>query len=187
MKVNPWFVVAVSVLTTLLYHALVPRTVEAHSYSGAPSFTTWSANQKLTSTDLNNTMAHLHNTFSGNIDDTMISTAAAIQHSKLQYPILVPKAAAYVAPNCTTASCTLAFTSRIATIARSGAGNYIVTLTYTAPNNVFGIVTTPATGGTAITCISTAVSTSTYGIACVDAAGVAQDTGFMTTVYDDDN
>lgn len=159
----------------------------AHTYAGAPAYHHWVVGEQLLSSDLNNTFDHIHNTFSGNIADAHISATAAIQHSKMQFPQVLPKAVAYVAPDCTTNPCTMAFNTRISNIARGGGGNYIVTLGYMAHDNVYGIVTTPATAGNAIACVSTAISLTTYGVVCYDAAKVATDTGFITTVFDNDN
>lgn len=172
----------------LMTGSVLNLTAFAHTYSGAPVYTTWSNGQVLTSAALNATLSHVHNTFSGNIDDTMISTAAAIQHSKLQYPALVPKAWAYVAPSCGASPCTLAASSRVTTITRGGAGVYNVTLAYVPTDNTFNAQVTAGIVTTAVFCNISggySVAVPNITIKCWDAAGVAADTGFNLTVLDD--
>lgn len=131
----------------------VPLVTEAIAHSGSPSPTTWSNGQVLTHTALNDTVSHLHNTFSGGIVDAHLSTSAAVQHSKLQFPALVPKAWAVVTADCTGSAaagtqCTTADLSRVSTITTNGAtGVFRLNLAYTPGNTAFVVLVTSHTSG----------------------------------------
>jgi hypothetical protein len=188
------FAISVVSLTSLLLWLKQPAQVppaEAHTYSGAPTFTTWAPNQTLTSTTLNNSLAHMHNTFSGNIDDTMINAAASIQHSKFQYPALVPKAWA-LTPFCNSGTCTVTESSRISTIVRSGAGDYLVTLAYTAVNSNYYVMASGNidNAGTPnpVICFATTKTTTTFHVKCSSSfTFAAADSSVNLLLFDADN
>lgn len=158
----------------------------AWGHAGAPSPTTWSAGQTLTHSALNDTVAHIHNTLSGGITNTHISSSAAIQHSKLQTPALVPKAWAKVASACAASPCTVEAGSGVTSIARTGAGVYTVTLSYTPTNTAFGAFATTHTADLYVVVTGFATGAPQITVTCNDAAGVDTDCGFSVTVMDND-
>lgn len=158
----------------------------AWGHSGSPSPTIWSSGQVLTYTALNNTIAHIHNTFDEGITNAMISGTASIEHTKLQVPALIPKAWAYVASTCSASPCTLAASSTVTSIARTGAGVYTVTLAFTPQNAAFAPNATSMTA--ALYCAATGPATAAphFTVRCYDATGAAADAGFNFTVMDND-
>lgn len=157
----------------------------ASAHTGTPALPTFSSGQTLTYTDLNNAFAHLHNTFTAGIKDEHIKIDAAIQHTKLLSPGLIPKAWALATASCTTATCTLAASQRVSSVTRSAAGTYTVTLAYTAADTTYGLVGTPLFTG--FIEFDPPASTTTIRFGTYNTAGVATDNGFMVVIYDDTN
>jgi hypothetical protein len=132
-------VIGVLSITAIYLWALGSHQVMAHT-STPNTFKTWSTNETLTATDLNGNFAHLHNTPTGNIRDANISTTAAIQHSKLAQPGLLPRAVAHVGTDLVTAcnsavvaACILNGALNITSVSGSGTlGKYNVTLAYSS-------------------------------------------------------
>jgi hypothetical protein len=194
MKLRHIFIAAM--LAAILDRVIVLSPAWAHT--GSPSPTTWSSGQTLTSTNLNDTIAHIHNTFSAGIVDAHINASAAIAHSKLATPALVPKAWGVVTSNCTgSAAAGTACTntnSRVTGVVTKGSnGQYCVQLAYTPTDTAFVvqvtshtaadvcIADTRSTGGTL--CSST---TQHFLVKCFDYTGAAADVNqFSFTVLDD--
>jgi hypothetical protein len=166
---------------------------DALGHSGSPAGVTWTTGQKLTSTDLNNTVAHLHNTFDGNIADENVSVSAAIQHTKMQYPALLPKAWARPTDGVSnstgcTATCYITGSygdgSRVTSVTRSGTGVYSVNLAYTATDTAYAVSITPY--GSTAWCRVTSQSTTAVAVACFDNSIMtnAADKVFSIVVFD---
>jgi hypothetical protein len=160
------------------------------SYGG--SIKVWVA-EALRYVDLNANFAHIHNTMVGGhgarLVDADVSASAAIAHSKLATPALVPKAWVQVA-SCASNPCTIVVSSRVTSVNRTGAGVYNVDLSYTPPNTAFSVQITPQDATAARHCVlsdTSASSTDSVEFNCFDAAGAAADSGFGVWVMDNDN
>lgn len=162
----------------------------------ASSIKVWSTGETLRSADLNSNFAHIHDNMVGNhgarLTNADVNASAAIAHSKLQTPALIPKAWAVVSASCGSSPCTLGDSSMVTSITRTGAGAYPVTLSYTPSSLNFGVVLTSLTSGAAICYVSSrATSAPHFQVNCVsipvpsgptDAAPT--DAGFTLTVLD---
>lgn len=115
------------------------------SKAQAGAIKTWSA-EVLTHSDLNSNFAHIHNTMVGGhgarLVDADVSTSAAITHSKLASPILLPKAVAWTQTVCTTGTCASVTASGIASVAHTGTGQYIATFSSARSNTNFAVIIT---------------------------------------------
>jgi len=176
----------------------------AHAHTGSPSPTTWSAGNTLTAANLNDTVAHLHNTFSGGIVDAHISTAAGISHTKLARPGLVSKAVLFTTTACDGASaagtdCTTGVeqVQFLATSGGAGAGNsaleaggaagtYTLTLNYTPTNTNYGVLVTSGTTSVWCSVIGRLTIAPHITIACENDASTLTNTNLMVAVFDTD-
>lgn len=175
----------------------------AVAHTGSPTPTVWSSGNTLTATNLNDTIAHMHNTFSGGIVDAHISSSAAIAHSKLATPALVPKAMAVVTANCdgTAAAgtaCTFTGSKVTAVGANAAAGTYCVQLAYTPTNANYVVEVTSHTlnatcivlGADRANAACGTITTRHFLVKCYDwsAAGgtLLNNDQFSITVLDDD-
>ncbi len=176
----------------------------ANAHSGTPTPTTWSSGNTLTAANLNDTISHLHNTFSAGIVDAHVSTAAAISHSKLATPALVPKAVLSISSTCDAALAAgtdcgvgIEHSKFLSTSGGAGSGNsavectgtagmYDLTLSYTPTNTNFGVLLTSST--ILVFCAVTARSTTAphMRIRCHTDAAVATNTPFSALVFDTD-
>lgn len=190
---SPFHKLSLAVLLTAL---IVGGWAFGHSYSGnyVPPIT-FNPGDTLTAAGLNQAINHVHNTF-GNIVDGHLASNAAISHSKMAVPALLPKAAAvfsggfmsgsgpYTYSSCSVAgSCALNYASRITSVTRTTtAGNYDVTLSYTPVDPVFGVVVTAVSGSTP-SCSATNFNTSAphFRIIC------STDVAVQVVVMDDSN
>lgn len=84
--------------------------IPAFAHSELPAATVWTNGQILTYTALNNTVAHIHNTFTNGLLNVHVNSAAAIAHSKLASPKLIPKVMARVGNGATPCDGALAIT-----------------------------------------------------------------------------
>lgn len=120
----------------------------------AGSIKTWTTSERVSSADLNANFSHLHNTMCGSHGARLVngdvSSSAAIAHTKLATPALLPKAWAVVTSVCDGAaaagtSCT--FTgSRVSDVSSNAtAGQYRVNLEYSAANAIYGVIVTSMT------------------------------------------
>lgn len=160
----------------------------------AGSIKSWGTNDQIQASDLNANFNHIHNSMVGGhgarLVNSDVSPSAAISHSKLATPALVPKAFAAVTTVCTASPCTLADSSQVTSIARTGAGAYTVTLAYTPANASFAaIVTAKNTAADAAHkgyCMVTNVDNGVpnINIACFDSTGAAADMGLFLIVMD---
>lgn len=184
-------------LTVLL---LSPRPASAHT--GSPAMVTWSSGQYLTYTDLNNALAHIHNTLSAGIVDANLSSSAAIAHSKLQTPALVSKAVLSTTTACVGAGaagtdCTVAVehSKFLSTSGGAGAGNsaleatgntgrYDLTLSYTPTDTNFVVNVAAGTLGVYCAVVTRATAAPHMRIHCRTDAAVDTDTNIMVSVFD---
>lgn len=135
----------------------------------AGAIKTWSNGETLKSADLNANFNHIHNLMVGGhgarLVNADVSTTAAIAHSKLATPALVPKAWAALSATCTSGTCSLGDSSQVTTITFSATGVYNVTLAYAPTDTNFLVNVTPRATGTFTTptsapiCFVTSTST----------------------------
>lgn len=167
--------------------------VPAFAHTSTPSFTVWSVGQGLTSAALNDSLAHLHNTFSGNIVDAHISTTAAISVSKLARPDLLPRAWSYTsgATNVPGAILTSGLTTSLTYTRGAGAGQFTYVITPARPNaNYMMIVTgqgTTVAAGNNYGCHVRSRTTTGGDIECYDEkAALADPPRLDGVLWDDD-
>lgn len=166
--------------------ALAVLVQTAHAHTGSPSPTTWSNGNTLTAQALNDTVAHLHNTFSAGIVDAHVSTSAAISHSKMATPSLLPKVWGVVTATCSGSPCTVAAGSGVTSVTRSGPGDYVVNLTATRANAAYLPIANSIT--TNVHCISKSLATGSFGVDCrATSTNAATDAAFGFSMYDNDN
>jgi hypothetical protein len=156
----------------------------------AGAIKTWVSGDTLTITDLNANMAHMHNSMVGGhgarLVDADVSATAAIGYTKIQNGRGIARAWAEVAgtPTCPT-TVTISESLNVTEITCAGAGVYVVTLNYTANDNVFAVVA--SSGSSGVHCAGASTSTTTATITCVDLETPAvTDTPFQFVIYDAD-
>ena len=151
------------------------------------SLKVWSTGEIIRSTDLNSNFSTLNTTkVGGGVQATNsdISSSAAISHTKLATPALVPKAWAYVVATCSSDPCTVAVSSGITTINRSGAGVYVAHLNSARADSYFAPFATPQDSG-GIYCVVGVTSTSAVTIRCFGGGGTTPtDTAFSLMILD---
>ena len=182
------FVVVIGILV-LAVAMLITACSEADAHTGSPTMPTFSGGQVLTHTQVNDAFAHLHNTLTGGITNSHISSSAAIAHTKLLMPALVPKAWAVVIPACAGGAaagtlCTVASSSQVTSITAHGTtGVYRVNLAYTPPSANFATIVTNHTGG-GIFCTTDTMATVAphFRVNCLRHDNVAVDATFSVIV-----
>lgn len=156
--------------------------------AGASTIHTWASGDTVNAADLNANFNHIHNTMVGGhgarLVNADVSSTAAVAHSKLATPALVPKAWAYVA-SCGADPCTIGASSGVTTINRAGAGHYQITLTANRLDALYGVLLTARGAGTFYcTALTLAATPQHIDLQCQDAAGTAADTGFTIMILD---
>jgi len=181
-----------AVVATILLGAILGPMAAA-----ASSIKTWSNGSTIQATDLNSNFNHLHNTMVGGhgarLVNADVSASAAIEHSKLATPALLPKAWAAITSACDGAAvagtaCTVAASSRVTSVTSHGtAGQYRLNLGYTPTNAVFGCVVTSHTVSVFCTCHTFATSLPNAIIQCVAHDNVATNAALTVQILDNDN
>lgn len=163
----------------------------AIGHTGSPSLTTFTSGNVLTAAQLNDNFSHLHNTLSAGIVNANISTSAAIAHSKLATPALVPKAFAYLVTACNlaaaadTVTCTLDDSSGVSSVKSSGTtGTARVTLSYTPTNAAFAVLATANSTEGYCNTLTHQTAAPNFVVVCRDNAGVATALAFSFMVMD---
>jgi hypothetical protein len=174
----------------------------AHAHTGTPSPTTWSSGNPVTYQNLNDTVQHMHNTFSGGIVDAHISSSAAITHSKMARPGLIAKAVfvttSTMDPSVAAGTDLVTGIEQVQFLSTSGgagsgnsaleatgtAGTYQLTLNYTPTDTAFMVLITAHT--TSVWCSTTGRSTSAphITIACENDVSTLTNTAFSIVVFD---
>lgn len=168
----------------------------------ASSIHTWSSGDVLDASDLNANFAHIHNLMVGGhgarLVNADVSSSAAIAHTKLATPQLLPimwaaigGSAADTNTACGGSPCTVTITKglTLTSATRTGAGHYVVNLTAARPNKIYAVVVSNTVSG-GVNCMTDLYTTTKFDVYCyARAAGVdtLTDTAFMVTLYDDDN
>jgi hypothetical protein len=160
----------------------------------AGSIKTWSTGETLKASDINANFTHIHALMVGGhgarLVDADVSSSAAIAHSKMQTPALLPKAWAMVSANCTGSTaagtaCTVGDSSQLSITTSGVAGQFRGVLSYTPSNANFAVLVTSRTT-TSVCMADTYATTSPYFLVkCFDYAGAAVDTNqFVVLVMD---
>lgn len=151
---------------------------------------TWNTGEGLRSQDLNSNFAHIHTLMVGGhgarLVDADVSSSAAISHSKLATPALVPKAWAKISANCGGTPCaeTISAGSGVSGIQHTAAGVWTVTWSTARSNASYGVLVGHH-GPARMDCYSDTFSTTTIAVRCVDSAGAATDTVWTVFMADD--
>lgn len=152
----------------------------------AGSIKVWNSGEVLTSSDLNANFAHIHNVMVGGhgarLVNADVNASAAIAHSKLATPALLPKAWAYASTTCTAGTCTLAASSMVTSVTFDSTGVYTLTRTTASADNFAAILCNCTVPG--LYCSTEGTGVSTVQARCFDAAGVATNSGFSILVMD---
>lgn len=150
---------------------------------------TFGSTEVVTAANLNNNFNWLNTNKIGagvQLSNSDVAAGAAIAHSKLAAPGLLPKAWARVGSAvCGASPCTVADSSQVTSIARTGAGVYTVTLAYTPANANFAPL--PASHTVNVHCITDTLATAApqVTIRCyTDTTGAATDAAFSLLVMD---
>lgn len=160
----------------------------------ASSIKSWAGGETITANDLNANFSHIHGTMVGGhgarLVNADVSASAAIAHSKLATPSLVPKAWGVVKSTCAASPCTVDAHSGISSVTRGGAGTYTVNLSSARANTNYGVLVSSVnpSGATGTLCIvEPIIATTNFSIDCYTHAGAANDTGLTFMVLDNDN
>lgn len=171
------FALAIGVLTAAV----------AYSHTSTGTFTVFGPGV-LNRNQFNDTLAHIHDTFAGNIKNVHISASAAIVHTKLAQPNLIPKAVAQVTATCnagTSTTCLLLNLGNVNLVKGAGTtGVYNVTLSYTPISSNFPVLVTSHLS--AVLCIASGFSTSAphFTVRCHDSTtGTPADSFFSIAAY----
>lgn len=177
------------------YLPLLAAGIFAAALAFAGPIVTWSSGDTITANDLSANFTHIHATMVGGhgprLVNSDINASAAISHSKLATPSLVPKVWGIVA-SCTTSPCTIQGDQGISSVTRTDGGVYLVTYDSARANTTYGALVT-STGASAFkTCSITSYGTTTAGVGCIehktDGGGpVWADDGFSFVLMDDNN
>jgi hypothetical protein len=156
--------------------------------SDAGSIKTWSTHETLRASDINANFSHIHNEMVGGegarLVNADVSASAAIAHSKLATPALLPKAMAVMTTTCTAGTCALAASSGVTSIAFVSTGVYTVTIPARL-NAVYGATVTPHL--VTLQCYTDTYTTTTFAIRCTDFASGVKNGAFTVAVFDNDN
>lgn len=159
----------------------------------------WADGDVLTASDLNGALQHIHNNMVGNhgarLVNADVSTTAAIAHSKLAAPALVPKAYAQVGetnvnPNCT-GTCTLINAYNVAAVTAVDAGVYNVQLTAGGTDNEYAVIVSPGYAFTETVTVCTAsenIDATNFRVFCIKSTdAAAQNSPFNFVLFDSEN
>jgi hypothetical protein len=145
----------------------------------------WNSSETILVADLNSNFSTVNTAATALVTNAKVDANAAIAHTKLATPSLVPKAWAVVA-NCTADPCTKnEGTSKIGSVNWTSTGIMTVNLSGTWANAYVGVLITPINAADR-QCWATSTSTTTIGVKCMDLAGVVQNSGFSILVMDVD-
>lgn len=164
---------------------------------------TWSAGEVITANDLNANFQHIHNLMVGGHGARLVngdvSASAAISHSKLATPALIPKAMGGIYTPCDGGTCTWNVNSGFtSTITRGSIGQYTLSFSSSRANANYVPVVTPVGDGinspTKIHCGPVPTfAVGSFGVHCgldvPDGGGAIgfADMPFSVVVFDNDN
>lgn len=143
----------------------------------------WTAPEKVTIAQLN---ANFAETANNNLTNANLASGAAIAHSKMATPALLPKAWAELDVACSSSPCAVGDSSQMTSVTRTGTGVYVANLAVTLSSTTAPFVTVYETDKD---CRVTARSTTNVTITCKTngteaVAPAASDTLFGVVVFD---
>lgn len=165
----------------------------------ADSIRSFASGEAISANGLNSNFAHIHNTMVGGhgarLVNADVSASAAIAHTKLATPALVPKAWAITQDACSASPCTVAASAGfISGINFSSTGVYYVLFSSARPNLYYSAVVSPvAVSNPAICNTDPFVDAGTVVVKCYTATTGAASTVALTNsqfsivVLDNDN
>ena len=147
----------------------------------------WVTGEVLRSSDLNANFAHIHNRAERSLTNIDISPTAAIAHSKLATPALIPKALLSIRPDCVIGVCAEVLDIGATSVTTwLGVGNYRVTWTTARPNLNYVPLVTIGKGGLPVHCLADLITTTKFDVFCTDINTNAPiDSQFYVVIYDD--
>ncbi|MHB1098584.1 MAG: hypothetical protein ACYCZR_03435 [Burkholderiales bacterium] len=147
----------------------------------------WSSGEYINSADLNATVSHLHGNLGHGhgpvVVNADVSTSAAIAHSKLATPALLPKAWISLTATCTAGTCADVDKSIATSVAFVSTGVYTVSFPTRGDASYGALVT--AYGNRLINCGVTAKAATTATVTCVTGTTGAETNGAFTFVLMD--
>lgn len=157
----------------------------------AGTIKTWNNGEPITPAEFNYALAHIHTAAEASITNSKVSATAAIAHSKLATPALVPKAVVMVADGCAVpGTCTMSMNSGFTSVAQGAtAGQYTFTLTTARTDTTYMPMVTCLDSATRCSCSVVAISSTTvFTVYCMDlATPSALTSGVHVVVFDNDN
>lgn len=160
------------------------------SLVAAGQIVVFSSGDTLSPTSLNSNFSHIHNTMIGGhgarLVDADVNPAAALSHSKLATPAVVPKAWATITANCASPCTeTLIASSGVSSISHTGAGSFQVNWTVTRGDALYGVIVSP-NGVNARHCqvVGGGYAAGNVIIGCYDLAAAAADSPFTIMMLD---
>lgn len=157
-----------------------------------PSFATslkvWTSGETIRSSDLNSNFAAL-NAYTGLITNARIDPAAAISHTKLATPALLPKAFVQVGTTCGSSPCTITESSGVSSVTWTSTGYYTVNLSVGLKNANFAAFAFPrlSSATAKVFCQIDGQDLSFFIVKCFNDVGAATDVAFNALVMDADN
>lgn len=163
----------------------------------AGAIKTWSTSETLKSADINGNFSHIHSTMVGGhgarLVNSDVSASAAIAHSKLATPSLLPQAWAQWKTTCTsgTTPCAPAAAVGVTDMVWNSSGDYAVRLSVGRINTNYLVLVTPyGAASSTLYCgaynLGTGTTLGSFGVQCRDAAGTLTDASFGVLVMDND-
>jgi hypothetical protein len=154
----------------------------------------WGSDEVVGATQLNANFTELNTAKVGGgvtLTNADVASNAAIAHSKLATPALVPKAWATLNANCTGSTaagtaCTVSDSSQVTSITTNGAsGQFRLNLAYTPSNANFAVIVTSHTAISVCMATSRATAAPHAVVTCLDYTGAANDVNqFSVLVLD---
>lgn len=155
----------------------------------------WTPGETINYVHLNSNFSHIHGTMVGGhgprLVNSDVSASAAIQHSKMAVPGLLPKHWATVAA-CTSNPCTVseqspaAGSGGISSVGWTSAG--LMTVNFPARTNATFAPVISARGTSGLACVQTAQTTTTVTVQCfTTSTGAATNSGFSILIMDVEN
>lgn len=148
----------------------------------------WSSGDVVRAADLNANFTHIHNTMVGGhgarLVNADVSASAAIAHSKMATPALLPKAWAFIASCNTSITCTQTVGTGVTSVTSNAtAGQYVITWATPRANANYIVVITSNTASTF--CVTNTYTTTTAAVECLDDADAPHIAGFGFILMDD--
>ncbi len=159
----------------------------------ASAIKSWSTSETIQAYDLNSNFSHVHSQAERSWTNSNISASAAISHSKLASPGLVPKIWGLVSKTgsygaaCDASPCTVDIqqpTSTVTSVTRTSTGLYVINWASLRTDAIYGLFLTPMVGAMACKHVITSSTTALATVQCVNDLGSAADGAFQFMLMD---